>query len=546
MSQDRWRAVRRTADHEAADSSGPEPARWRGVDRRQFLQATGLTGALAVSGLLAACSGSTGAQPATDAAKPKVGGRLRVGILGGSSADTLDGDNPLSAVDHARVKSLYNQLAVLDQHANMQLELAESIEPNGNNSAYTIRLKSGITFHNGKPLTIDDVIFTLNRIVTNHFPDAPGLAALDSKNIKKLDKLTARFVLKYPSAVFQSALAGNECQIVPVGFDPHNPVGTGAFKYSSFTPGQQSVFTRYENYFKTGRPYLDQLVLVDAPDVTARLNALLGGQFDVIDQVPIGQIPTIKASAAYRMFNSPTGYCITTYMRSDQPPFNDVRVRQAMKLILNRPQILEVAGGKFGTLGNDVFSKFFPDYNTALPQREQDIDRAKSLLRQAGREDLTVQLVTADVATGMVEQAQVMSQQAKAAGVTIKVNQVTSAQIYGSNFLNWNFSQDYWYGKDYLYQMSLNTITGASDDEDHFHSPKFDALYAEANRTADPGKRRQIIAEMQAIDYNEGGYLIPYYSNIVDAFSAKVGGLLPAGKVGLPLGSYNFENAYLA
>jgi peptide/nickel transport system substrate-binding protein len=205
-----------------------------------------------------------------------------------------------------------------------------------------------------------------------------------------------------------------------------------------------------------------------------------------------------------------------------------------------------VAGGTFGTLCNDIFGKFFPDYDSSLAQREQNIDQAKSLLRQAGQQDLTVQLVTADVATGMVEQAQVLAQQAQAAGVTIKVNEVTSAQIYGSNFLNWEFSQDYWYGKDYLYQMSLNTITGASDDEDHFNSPAFDALYAQANRTADPAKRAQIIAEMQTIDYNEGGYLIPYYSNIVDAFSSKVGGLQPAGKVGLPLGSYSFENAYFA
>jgi peptide/nickel transport system substrate-binding protein len=542
MSQGRWYSTERAVAPAGASSN------LRGIDRRQFLQATGLAGAFAAGGsLLAACSSAASSAPTVAAVgKPRRGGTLNVGILGGSSADTLDGDNPLSAIDHARVKSLFNQLAVLDKNANMQLELAESIEPNSNNTAYTIRLKSGITFHDGRPLTIDDVIFSLTRIVKSQFPDAPGLAALDTKNIKKLDGLTARFTLKSPSAVFLAALAGNECQIVPVGFNPRKPVGTGAFKYSSFTPGQQSVFTRNGNYFKAGLPYLDELVLVDSPDVTARLNALLGGQLDVIDQVPIGQIPTIKGNSAFRMYNSPTGYCITTYMRCDQAPFNDNRVRQAMKLIIDRPQMLDVAGGTFGTLGNDIFGKFFPDYDSSLAQREQNVDQAKSLLRQAGQQDLTVQLVTADVATGMVEQAQVLSQQAQAAGVTIKVNEVTSAQIYGSNFLNWEFSQDYWYGKDYLYQMSLNTITGASDDEDHFNSPAFDALYAQANRTADPAKRAKIIAEMQTIDYNEGGYLIPYYSNIVDAFSSKVGGLQPAGKVGLPLGSYDFETAYFA
>jgi peptide/nickel transport system substrate-binding protein len=236
---------------------------------------------------------------------------------------------------------------------------------------------------------------------------------------------------------------------------------------------------------------------------------------------------------------------VTTYFRVDQAPFKDVRVRQAMKLIIDRQQMLKVAGGGYGTIGNDLFGKFFPGYNDSLPQREQDIDQAKSLLKQAGADSVTVELVTADVATGMVEQAQVLSQQAKAAGVTINVKQVTSAEIYGSSFLSWPFSQDYWYGKDYLYQMSLNSISTASDNEDHFNNPAYDKLYQQANATADPAKRQEIIHEMQKIDYDEGGYLIPYYGNIVDAFRSTVSGLLPAGKVGLPLGSYNFENASL-
>jgi peptide/nickel transport system substrate-binding protein len=522
--------------------------RTRGLDRRRFLQASGLAGIVAAGAVfLDACSASSSptSKTPTSGGKPKRGGRLRVGILGGSSADSLDGNNPLSAVDHARVKSLFNQLAILDNDANMQMELAESIEPNANNTAYTIRIKKGITFHNGKALTIDDVIFSLKRIVSNHFPDAPGLAAMDPNKITKLDRYTAKFTLKYPSAVFMSAMAGNEAQIVPVGFDPKHPIGTGPFKYSSFTPGQQSVFTRNPNYFKPGFPYLDELVIIDHPDSSARLNALLGGQIDVIDQVPIGQIPTIKSNSAYQLNNSPTGYCITTYMRTDQAPFNDVRVRQAMRLLIDRNQMLSAAGGGYGTLGNDIFGKFFPGYDTSLAQREQNLDQAKSLLKQAGREGLSVELVTADVATGMVEQAQVFSQQAKAAGVNIKVNEVTSAKIYGSSFLSWQFSQDYWYGKDYLYQVSLNTVSGASDDEDHFHNTHYDQLYAKANATPDPTARAAIIHEMQTIDYDQGGYIIPYYGNVVDAFSAKVGGILPAGKVGLPLGSYNFENAYV-
>lgn len=264
------------------------------IDRRRFLRTGGLAGlALAGAWALDACSSSSpnGSTPGTGQASApgsgtgtapgasisaisstgtsKTGGSLKVGILGGSSKDSLDGDNPLSAVDHARVKSLYNQLAILDGDANMQMELAESIEPNSDNTEYVIRIKKGVTFHNGKDLTIDDVIFSLKRIVSNRFPDAPGLAAMDVDNVKKMDDLTAKFPMKFPSAVFLSAMAGNEAQIVPTDFDPKHPVGTGAFMLDSFTPGQQSVFKRNPNYFKSGKPYLDELVIFDYPDSTA-------------------------------------------------------------------------------------------------------------------------------------------------------------------------------------------------------------------------------------------------------------------------------------
>jgi peptide/nickel transport system substrate-binding protein len=509
-----------------------------------------MAGGAALLGIGATACGSPSSKGAAAAGKPRRGGTLKVGILGGSSSDTVAADVPVATPDYARLAALYNTLTTFDLTGNIVPVLAETVEYNSNASVYTIRLRDGVTFHNGKPLGAEDVIYTFHRVISGDLPGAPALSGVNFSNIKILDSRTLRLTLDHPSVLLNLGIANYFIQIVPVGYNPKSPVGTGPFKYQSFTPGQQSTFARNENYFVPGEPYLDSLQIVDYPDPTARLNAFVSGQLDAIDSVPTAQVPTLKSQGQVGLLNSATGIAIVNYMRCDVPPFDDVRVRTAMRLIMDRPKMIEVAGDGYGTVGNDVLGKFFPSYDSELPQRSQDLDQARYLLKQAGRSGMTVQLATANFISGSTEQAELLAQFASAAGFTINLDSTTEANLFGTNYVatnyksSWPFAQDFWAGADYLYQASLGLAQGALYDETHFSSARFNQLYNMANATTDDAKRYEIIHEMQLIDYDTGGWLLPYYGSVIDAYSTKFSGFQPASRVGYSFNDYNFAGVW--
>lgn len=216
-----------------------------------------------------------------------------------------------------------------------------------------------------------------------------------------------------------------------------------------------------------------------------------------------------------------------------------------MRYIVDRHQMLDVVFSGQGTIGNDLFSVWDPSYNHSLPQRHQDIDRAKHLLKKAGHEDLRVQLVTSNVAEGTVSAAQVFAQQARAAGVTVNLREISATDFYGPNYLKWTFAQDYWYYTYYLPQVSDATLPHSPFNECHFDDRKYTSLYAEALRTVNPSRRTDIVHEMQRIDYDSGGYIIPYFPPVIDGHSRSVEGLKPS-RVGVSLGNYDFASVWKA
>jgi peptide/nickel transport system substrate-binding protein len=529
---------------ERAQLTGPDGG--EGITRAQLLRraATGSAVLLGAGGLLSACGSSSKATTHTtpvSSAKAKRGGTLKIGATGGGASDTMDGQNPTSDPDIVRAASLYEPLAQpTADFRGIELVLAESIEPVDNRpDLWDIRLRPGVEFHNGKTLTADDVIFSLLRITNPKKPmvGAASIGYIDRAGLKKLDSLTVRVPLTVKNADFIVDLGQYFNCIVPVGFDVSHPVGTGAFKFQSFSPGQQSVFVKFPNYWQSGKPLADELVIIDFTDDTARINALLGGQIDLADTVPTAQLSQIQSSSALRAINNPSGNWQPFTMRVDQAPFSDVRVRQAFRLIVARPQMLEQVLSGNGSVANDLYGRYDPAYDSALPQRHQDLEQAKSLLKAAGQSNLTVQLVTAPIFQGVVQAAEVFQQQAKGAGVTVNLRQVDTGTFYGPNYLKWTFAQDFWGPRRYLSQVAQGSLPNSPFNETHWGNPhtalgaRFDKLFAQARAELDQAKQTEIIHEMQTIEYDAGGYIIPYFSNYIGAYSAKLTGV-PAGVQG--------------
>lgn len=489
---------------------------------------------------------STGAATAT----PKRGGTLRHASTAWAGPLNLDVHKIFGFSNLARSKNLYDRLTQWRNGHVLELGLAEEFTAERADT-WLIRVRKGVEFHNGKTLTADDVIFTIRRMIdpTLAALGRSSLASVDPNGFRKLDRYTVRMKLLRPDVTISDVMAELTSGIVPVGYDPTQPVGTGPFKLKSFEPRVQSDFVRNPNYWQTGLPYLDELIIFSIADGTARVNALLSGQVDSINIVPLAQIPAIRARSDLRVVNNPTsGQWSPFTMRVDVPPFNDNDVRQAMRLIADRPQMVRQALSGYGRSANDIFGLADPSYYAALPQHKQDLDRARFLLRRAGQEKLNVDLVTSNPAAGMVEAAQVLAEQAKAAGVTINVKVVDVPTLFGPDYLNRPFGMTYWAPKSFLVQASKDMLPTANENNTHWpdeQSGRYVTLYLQALQTVDVKKRTEIIHEMQRMEWLRGGHLVWAWANFVDAYSTKVNGIIPT-RARFPSDNYSFERVWLA
>ena len=252
-------------------------------------------------------------------------------------------------------------------------------------------------------------------------------------------------------------------------------------------PGQLSQFVRHENYWD-GPAWVDELFIYDFADDAAKVNALLAGQVQSVDNLPNYLAGTIEQQGASPLV-SETGAWVPFTMRVDVEPFSDVRVRQALRLIVDRQQMIDQALNGFGVLGNDLYSPFDPAYAKDLPQRMQDIDQAKSLLRQAGQENLDVELVTSTaVGAGAVESANLFVEQARLAGVTVRLNKADANVFYGDRYLSWNFAQDFWNTRNYIPQVATCSVRRRHLQRDPLRRPGLHRADRPGQAGAGPGQ----------------------------------------------------------
>ena len=507
------------------------------LTRRDLLKgAAGFGAAAAIGGpLLAACGGSTSSSESPSAAaQPKKGGHIRSGVTGGSAKDSLDAHTAyLNEPQIAMQWQLYDALMGFDPDHKLIYLLAESYEGDATATQFTVRLKPDLEFSNGKAVTADDVVFSYQRILDPKTGAAgvDQLKGLSPDNIKKMDDRTVRFVLDMPNAVFWEALAFFCNAIVPVGYDPSTVaglIGTGPWIIESYTAGEQAVFKANPSHWGEG-PYAEKLTMIQYADPTPRLNALLDGSVDHIVLVEGSQVGVIEAEASLTLLEAKSGGWKPFTMRIDQKPFDDVRVRQAFRLIVNREEMIAQALAGYGWVGNDMYAPFDPGTPKDLPQREQDLEQAKSLLKQAGYDNnLAVELITSTaVGAGMVAAAQVFQEQAKGAGVTVNVKQVDPGVFFGEDYLQWTFSQDYWGTRNYLAQTTLCTSPGAPYNETHWKDAEWQKIVDEAFQTVDDTKRNELVAAAQKIEYDRGGLLIWQFNTLLDAYNTKLAGVIP-------------------
>lgn len=506
--------------------------------RRQFLLNGAAAGGslLLGSGLLTACGRQDTVAPAVAAQAaasnpaadvPQRGGRLRLGIIDGNQAGNLDVHKPIGG-GIIRGFALYSKLWEWSERMTPDLALAEEVDINANASTWTIRLRKGLEFHHGKSITADDVIFSARRLSDPQLasPYASLVQWVDRDRIVKLDERTVRISIK-DGAGYLPLPDGwvNFGGIVPTDYDPvTNPVGAGPYKLKEFVPGRRSLFTRFENYFKPGKPYADELEIIDFKDQTSRGAALLAGQIDMAYAISPEQIAPLKASGRADIVINETHGWNSFDMNLDAEPFRDPRVRQAFRLFADREELVTRALGGQGRVANDLYSPLDSTFNHGIPQRQYDLEKAKFLLKQAGHSNLAVELTAGPGASAA---AQVFAAQAKKAGVDIRIKQVDAATFNGPLRNSWAISNHTRLGGEFLHTAANADGPGSANNKTHFNHSRFTELFRQALAQPDVAKRTPLIHEAQRIQHEHGGMLIWGFFNVVDGFAKHVGGATP-------------------
>jgi peptide/nickel transport system substrate-binding protein len=519
------------------------------ISRQALLR--GAAGAfIGASPLLAAACGGGGSSSNTTAekGKPRRGGTLRLGFVGAGTAETLNPYQGVTPIDESRVQNLYDPLVVVNPDLTTGPGLALEWTTNSDATEYEVKLRPDVEFHNGKTFGAEDLIYSI-RLMSKpaNFASVPFVAGINLNELKAVDATTVRIPLKFPDADLAANFVYWNTWIVQDGeTDFTHPVGTGPFMFDSFKPGTESLFKRNPNYWVTGKPYVDQLRITAIDDNTARLNALLSGQIDGMAQLPTADAKAHQSTGDITVLTSKSPQAMMFYMDTTQAPFTDVRVRQAVRLIADRQALVDNAINGFGTIGNDIVGKGLPFYDDELPQREQDIDQAKSLLKAAGQENLNVLLRTSPIFPGFVEAATLLTEQAKEAGVTIQLKQVPPNSYYNPSllYLKMAFAETQWPipSLKFFYLQALSS--SAPYNETHWSDKAWNDKLQQAIGELDQDKAQSLWNEVQEVQYNEGGYLNWTNADWVDGISTKVKGLEPhpAGV----LGNYLFLNAWLA
>lgn len=482
----------------------------------------GLLGGAGASLLLAGCGTDGGKAPTT----ARRGGRLRLGILDGERSGNLDAHKPLGGGSTIRGFAMYAKLWEWSSDMLPQLALAESAEANANASAWDIRLRPGLEFHNGKTITADDVIFSIRRITDPQLASPYGalVSPVDRDNVRKLDDRTVRIPIRAGAGfVALPETWTNFGGIVPVDYHPvTNPVGAGPYRLKSFEPGQRAVFTRFENYFKPNRPYPDELEIIEFKDQTARIAALLAGQIDLANAILPEHAGLIRQDKRAQILVSQTNGWQSFDMNTTQGPFADQRVRQAFRLLADREELVRRALQGEGRIANDLYAPQDPTFDNTIAQRRQDLDQARSLLRQAGQEGLATELV---VGGSQVSAALVFAEQAKRIGVTLKVRQVDGATFAGPARRKWPVSTGGTLGVPWLSTALHTDAPTAVANKTNFSDPRFAELFGQALATPDVTARAGLVHQMQRIQYDSGGLLIWGFANTLDGVGPRVGGI---------------------
>ncbi|GHG72917.1 ABC transporter substrate-binding protein [Streptomyces griseocarneus] len=512
--------------------------------RRQALWAGGSIGAAA---LLTSCGDGDDAtsRPADSASgTPRKGGTLRIGALGRASATTRDPHGTqANESDYLIISLVYDTLTAPGLKTNTVGRLASGWKASDDLKTWRFTIAKGAAFHDGSPVTADDVVWSLRRL-RNTPSGAARLPGIKADGITADGRGTVVLVSDTPNAelplltrlttfVLKKGTSDKELAKAP---------GTGPFTLDWFRGGNARLLRN--DKWHGGQVHLDAIEVTMFESPQAMANALLGGQIDVASNAGAVAARTAASRKDIQVVRRPDDMAMPIVMRTADGPFADARVREAMRLVVDREAMVKQVLSGYGTVANDILGTGDPAYADDVPQRKRDLAKAKKLLEEANFGlSKTYELVTTEDIPGLAESAALFAGQAREAGIRIKVVKQESGTFYDKTWLKGALYTTYWGTNDsVVFFASKTMVTGAGQNEAGWSEPRFDDTYRKVVGTADAKARAAALRELQKIEHEKSGYLVWGMADGIDLAGPTVRNLpkLPG------YGRVQLENVWLA
>jgi peptide/nickel transport system substrate-binding protein len=518
------------------------------VSRRDFMRKGAVIGmsSTLMGAILAACgnANSPGSSSSSGAAAPAPtkGGTLKLAQQAPSAAV-----NPLTVSDAGGLCMLAQtgEFLAFDDNQALQLKpmLATAWKPTKNGTVWTFSLRQGVKFHDGSPMTADDVVYTFQQLsdpknASNALSTFTGVLKPDG--VVKVDASTVAFHLEAANGNFPYIVSSDNYNaiVVPKGTDfakwQRTFIGTGPFKLKSYTQNVGANFTANPSYWG-GAPHLASTAFTFYTSQQPQILALQGGTVDVIVQFVVQGAQSLLNSSQYNIITLKSANHRELSMRNDMAPFTDPRVRQAIALSLDRPGMVQALLQGKGVLGNDSpFSPKFPSTNTSVPQRAQDLSKAKQLLSAAGHPNGFSTTLTTEQYEEIPQLAQVIAEAASKIGVQMKLKVETQTNYYGKS----TYGNSDWldaivslvdYGDRGVPNVFLEAPLTSNGpwNAAHFKNKTYDGLVKQYVAAVDLQTQKSVAGKIQNLLLQETPIVIPYFIDGLTATASTVHGVNP-------------------
>ena len=496
------------------------------LDRRQILQTAT---ALGIGSLMAA--GSTSAQAQ---AKPKKGGVLRMGVAGGSASDSLDPMTYADSIPIGMSLMLMNNLVEIGDDGSATGELFESWEVKPGAKDWVFNVRKGITFTSGKTLDADDVIYSINLHRGETKSPAKALLA-DITEIKKLSATQVGITLGNGNVDLPYNLGDYHIMVVPNGFkDWSKPDGTGAFTLEEFQPGVRATFKRKSgDYWKPNRGNFDAIELRYILDSTARTQALMTGQVDIINRLDpktaglVAKNNKVKVARTAGMGNR-----FAFVAHTDKDPFTNKDLMMALKYGIDRKKIVDNVFSGYAVVGNDhTVGPRMKFYDAKQKQTPYDPDKAKFHLKKANFSGAIELQVSEGAFNGATDSGQIYQESLAKAGIKLDLKRVSGDGYWDNVWLKQPFCAVYWGNRPTIDNQLTQTFkAGGAWNDTHFNNAEFEKLLVDARVELDQNKRSQMYARMQELIRDNAGMVCFAVQDYLDAHTTKLQGLRPSGR----------------